>query len=85
MNKEDPDEEVGDHAKDVDENANVDEAIHLVGNDESSTDDNFDIVGQGFNKTIKRRLDGIGKLLSSLSLKPNIILDFFISKGQGFN
>ena len=33
VNEEDPDEEVKVQAEDVDEYANVDEAIHLVGND----------------------------------------------------
>ena len=49
MNKEDPREEIEDHDKDhnleeyVDENAMVDDAVHVVGDDESSTDDNLDI------------------------------------------
>ena len=50
VNKEDPDGEVEDQAKDVDEYANVDEAIHLVGNDESNTDNDLELAQQDESK-----------------------------------
>ena len=37
--------------EDVNDDAHFDGVVHLVGDDESSTDDNFDMFGQGTNKT----------------------------------
>ena len=42
LNEDDPDEEVEDHAEDADKYGNVDDAIHLVGIDELSTDDDLE-------------------------------------------
>ena len=53
MNEDDPEEQLEDHVKDdnvdedVDEDAHVNEGVQLVGDDESNTDDNFNIFGQG--------------------------------------
>ena len=46
VNEDDPDDEVKDHAEDADEYGNVDEVIHLVGNDESNTDDDLELAHQ---------------------------------------
>ena len=49
VNEDDPDEQLEDQVEvdnvdeEVDEDAQDDEGVHLVGDDESSTDDNFDI------------------------------------------
>ena len=57
VNKDNLEEQFEDHVEDdnfdedVDEDAHVGEEVHLVGDDESSTDDNFDMFGQGSNKT----------------------------------
>ena len=50
LNEDDPDEEVEDHAKVADEYGNVDDAIHLVGDDESSTDDDIELAQQHASK-----------------------------------
>ena len=53
VNKDDPDKQFEDRVEDdnvnkeVDEDAQANEGVHLVGDDESSIDDNFDMFGQG--------------------------------------
>ena len=52
-NKDDPDKHLNDHVEgdnvneEDDEDAQAYEGVHLVGDDELSTDDNFDIFGHG--------------------------------------
>ena len=56
MNEDDAEEEFEDHVKDnnfdedVDEDVHVDEGVHIVRNNESITDDNFDMYGQGIQQ-----------------------------------
>ena len=53
VNEDDPEEQLEDYVKDnnleedVGEDAHVDEGVHIVRDDESITDDNLDMFGQG--------------------------------------